>query len=100
MPSVVEGIPGVILEALSCGLPVLASNAGGIPEIIQHEVNGYCLPALVEEDYVRCMSTLTTNTALRSQFAKAGRELVRNSFNMPLIADRFLHFYKNIIAEK
>lgn len=100
MPSVVEGMPGVILEALSCGLPVLASNAGGIPEIIEHEVNGYCIQALIEEDYVICMNTLTTNTDLRARLIKAGKKLIQDSYNMPLIADRFLSCYKNIIAEK
>jgi glycosyltransferase involved in cell wall biosynthesis len=100
MPSVVEGMPGVILEALSCGLPVLASNAGGIPEIIKHAVNGYCLRALTEEDYVNCMDILTTNTTLRAQFIKAGKTLIRDSYNMPLIADQFLNSYKNIIAGK
>jgi L-malate glycosyltransferase len=100
MPSVVEGIPGVILEALSCGLPVLVSNAGGIPEIITHEVNGYCLQALIEEDYVNCMDILTTNTVLRVQFIEAGKRLIRDSYNMPLIADRFLNSYKNIITRK
>lgn len=43
LPSYNEGYPGIIIEAYSVGLPVIATNVGGIPEIIENDVNGYLI---------------------------------------------------------
>lgn len=95
-PSVVEGVPGVILESLANGTPVLASNAGGIPEILKHGVNGYCLSSFNEEDYIDSMYTLSTNEGLRSRLAVAGKETIKTLYDMRIIADRFQEFYSGI----
>ena len=44
LPSIWEGLPNALLEAMACGCCCLASDAGGIPEIIEHGVNGFILP--------------------------------------------------------
>jgi glycosyltransferase involved in cell wall biosynthesis len=92
-PTLSEGFGLVVLEALSCGLPVVASNTGGIPEQINDGVNGYLVePADVSalaESINRCLeervdlSTRSRQTALQH--------------NVNLQADRVLAIYKMVV---
>ena len=43
-PSLWDGLPNAVLEAMACGLVSIGSDAGGIPEVIQHEQNGFTIP--------------------------------------------------------
>jgi len=100
MPSVIEGLPGVILEALACGVPVVASSVGGIPEVIRNNVNGYCIDDFEPEAYVKCMHGLVNDTALCERLTAAGHQTLEEGYLMPVIARRFTAFYQSVLAGK
>ncbi len=68
-----EGLPNSVLEAMSCGLPVIASPVGGIPEIVQEGVSGFLVGADDEKGILRAITRLMNDTALRRYHGPAGQ---------------------------
>jgi colanic acid/amylovoran biosynthesis glycosyltransferase len=76
-----EGIPNSMLEAMASGLPVFATNHGGIPEAIENGVSGILIP---ERDYTALARTLieaVQNQDLLSRLARNGADVVREKFD-------------------
>jgi glycosyltransferase involved in cell wall biosynthesis len=84
----VEGTTRVILEALATGLPVIAFRAGGIPEVIEHGVNGL-LAASVEEMAQECLELLR-DPAKRTAMSLAGRAAWDRRFTLERYQDELL----------
>ena len=71
LPSYRDGYPGIILEALSVGLPVVASNVGGIPEIIRNNYNGFLVPPAEVNKFIGSIQTINvTNYPILSRNAR------------------------------
>lgn len=70
LPSYLEGMPTVVLEAMSFGLPVIASNVDGIPEQIIHMQNGWLCKPGDSKAFVDAITILLQNDDLRSQFVE------------------------------
>ncbi len=98
MPSKIEGLPGVILEALSCGKPVIAAAVGGIPEVVHNDVNGYVVQGFDKEAYISKIKKVLNDHDLREKMSQNAQKLVQKEFLMPKIAKRFESIYKEIIA--
>jgi glycosyltransferase involved in cell wall biosynthesis len=77
LPSLSEGFPMVIIEALACGLPIVASRVGGIPEIIMDETNGYLVEAKDTEILANRIILLLLDEKLRKKIAVNNKELVK-----------------------
>ncbi len=69
-----EGLGSSLLDALYCGVPVVSTAAGGIPEIIQHEKNGLLAPVGDAPALARLLERLFNEPALQTQLVKKGRE--------------------------
>ncbi len=81
-----DGIPNVLVEAMSCGVPVITTSAGGIPELVRHEVNGLVtgpgdVPALAAG-----LQRLLEDSALRSRLGAAARRTVEEGFDVAAAA--------------
>jgi glycosyltransferase involved in cell wall biosynthesis len=70
----------VVIEAMAMGLPVLAPNAGGIPEIVEHGVTGLLYPVLDHQAVGNAMAKLSCGEDLRRSLGSAGHQSVRDRF--------------------
>lgn len=71
-----EGSPNAVLEAMACGLPVVASRVGGIPELVEDGCTGLLATPGAPEDFARRLLHLLGAAALRVKMGKAGRQRV------------------------
>jgi starch synthase len=102
-PSIYEPFGLVILEAMACETPVVASRVGGIPEIVVEGETGF----LVDYDpddaetfatgLARRIEELLTDTALAQKMGKAGRDRVLRHFGWPAIAARTVELYDRLV---
>jgi glycosyltransferase involved in cell wall biosynthesis len=97
MPSKIEGLPGVILEALSCGKPVIASAVGGIPEVVHNDENGYVINEFDKAAYISKIKKVLSDQGLREKMSQNAQKLIQEEFLMPKIAKHFESIYLDIL---
>ena len=99
LPSIIEGLPGVILEAFYCETPVIASKIGGVPEIVEHENTGLLVEAENYDQFATQVLRILDpkNVSLRNKIARNARERVMKKFDNRDIASRFINAYKQAI---
>lgn len=86
------GIP--VAEAMACGLPVIASRAGGVPEIVEDGLSGLLVEPGDADALAGAVTKLLENNELRDSLARAGLARVRERFNWDSIADELAEFYR------
>ena len=73
LPSLSEGFPVTILEAMACGLPVVATRVGGVPDIIEDGANGYLIDAMNQEQIAEALLKLLRDEELRKGISEKNR---------------------------
>jgi glycosyltransferase involved in cell wall biosynthesis len=86
----------VILEALACETPVVATNLGGVPEVIIEGENGFLVPPNDAIKLAEAMSRLLDNKSLRERFGKAGRKWAMKNFSYEVIISRLTKIYEEL----
>ena len=99
MPSHIEGMPGVILEAMMRGVPVVASAVGGIPEVVKDGQNGRVLPPGDTDGFVRATTELIGDDSRRKAFGVEARKFVLDSKSIARISDEFYQAYRELLGE-
>lgn len=89
----------VVLEALSCGVPVVTFGTGGVPDIVRDGIDGFVVDFQNVRGLVKAASTLILNENLRNQFAKNARQRAVNDFSPDVVTSEYIGLYKQCIAE-
>ena len=93
-----EGIPNSMLEAMASGLPVFATQHGGIPEAIENGVSGVLARERDHEALARALLNAAEDPAFLSQIARTGAEVVRKNFDLQTQAQRLEKIYLRTIG--
>jgi glycosyltransferase involved in cell wall biosynthesis len=100
MPSLWEGLPMAMLEAMVAGNAVIASAAGGIPEAIVDGRDGILFPPGDSDALERGLWTLMTDPARRRTLAAAGLQRSKREFTVDVMADRHLELYTRMFERR
>lgn len=99
-PSHHEGLPNAVLEAMSCGLPIIATRIGGIPEAVEHNQSGLLVPAKDVSALANAIEFMVKNADSAKEMGERGREIIKNKFNWQANAENMLQVYREIIGAK
>ena len=88
-PSYREGLPKALLEACSCGKPVVAFDVPGVREVVKDQQNGFLLPFGDVNAMSQCVEKLINDKSLRLQLGKAGRAMVEREFSLGSVQAQF-----------
>jgi glycosyltransferase involved in cell wall biosynthesis len=94
----VEGLGVVLIEALAAGTPVIASESGGIVDIVRHEETGLLVPPGDPARLAGAIARYRDDPTLASRLAERGREHVRSDFSWDRIIDRLETLYRELAA--
>lgn len=97
MPSFIEGMPGVILEAMARKVPVIASEVGGINEIIAHQRSGILGNPKENNSFIEPAIVLLRNTKQAQMLSEAAYNFCRKTKAIEVIADQFMDAYKKLL---
>jgi len=92
-----ENAPLTILEAMSCGLPVIASNVGGIPEQITDGENGFLIPLKNPEKIAEAALKLGADEKLLAEMGAKARATVLQHFTKDKVLDQYLAVYESVL---
>ncbi len=82
LPSFAEGVPVVLMEAMASGLPVVATQVGGVSELVDHQESGLLTPPGDIAALIDALARLIDDPALRAQYGAHGRQVVERAFDV------------------
>ncbi len=100
LPSLFDAFPTVLIEAMLLGLPVIASDTGGIPEIVQHEQTGLLTEPGTSRAIKNAIIQLLGDPGLAQTLAARGQSWARNHLSLTAWQDRLLACYKDVLAKQ
>ena len=99
LPSLSEGLPVVILEAMACGLPIVATKAGGMPEVVKDGENGFLVEPKKPEQIAEKVLLLLRDDELREKISNNNREKAKK-YSWINAVDKIEKIYSEVIVKK
>lgn len=97
LPSLNEGLGLVLIEAMACQLPVVATNVGGVPEVVIPDQTGLLVPSLAPEPLAQAIMTLIANAPMRHQMGQAGYSRCVEQFSIETTVHKTETLYRELL---
>lgn len=94
-----EGVPKVLIEAASCGRPIVTTDVPGCREIVNHEDTGFLVPPEDAEELARRIRQLLDDPDLRREMSQNGRSRVEENFTAQQVAGTIVECYDQLLSE-
>lgn len=98
LPSLWEGLPTAVLEAMAVGLPVIASDTGGLSELIDDGVDGFLFPVGAHKPFSKKLIQLIEDVNLRDSLGQKARKKVEAKFCLNQMLENYLRTYKAVLV--
>lgn len=98
LPSLSEGLPNVVLEAFSIGIPVVATRVGGVPELVIHDDTGLLCESADPQGLAEQMSRLADNANLRASLSESAYRYVLDEFTFDKQTKKLEALYNEILS--
>ena len=100
LPSLSEGLSNAVLESMAAGVPVVATEVGGTPEIVEDGVTGVLVPPEDASSLARAVERLLEDSDLSTRLAESGRRFVTREFSLERMARATENHYVNLLEGK
>ncbi len=95
LPSVTEGLPVTLMEAMACKIPVVATKICGIPELVEDGVNGFLVPPKDPQRLADAIEVLLKDSELCRRFGEEGRRKVEREFNLEKQVKKLIELWES-----
>jgi glycosyltransferase involved in cell wall biosynthesis len=89
----------VFIEAMACGVPVIGTKVGGIPEIISDSYNGYLVLPDDASVLAQRIETILNNRSIRDRFIKTGKQTIKDKFTLEKQFSNYIEMLKNMVKK-
>ncbi len=96
-PSMQENLSNTVMESLACGTPAVAFDIGGMPDMIDHQINGYLATPFEPNDLASGIIWVLENESRHDMLSQRARQTVEERYALKTVANRYLALYRSIL---
>jgi len=100
LSSLIEGFPNVLLEAMAMGKPVVATETGGIPELIRSGTDGILVPPQNGESLAKAILSYLNNSGMAKNYGENAKNKIAREFSLERMLNQYEEFYQSLLVEK
>lgn len=97
-PAEIEGLGVSLLQAASAGVPIIASNAGGMPEVVHHQKNGLLIEVGDTQALAEGIRRILDDEPLRARMQQAGPQIIQQYFSIPSMIRENYQVYQHVLS--